>query len=64
MDQARITVKNLGRQIRWDLVFYIEYLGPILIIPACYLLGKRQKYQLVHHAAALMGVAHFIKREL
>lgn len=36
-----ISVKNIGKQIKWDYVFYIEYLGPIIIIPIFYFLGKR-----------------------
>lgn len=57
-----VYVKNLGRQIRWDLVFYIEYLGPIIIVPAFYLLGKRQSYTWVQPVAAGMAIAHFLKR--
>lgn len=37
----KIIVKNVGKQIKWNYVFYLEYLGPILIIPAFYFLGKR-----------------------
>lgn len=61
---SQIGVKNIGKQIRWDYVFYLEYLGPIIIIPAFYFLGKRDKYTLIQPVAAAMGVAHYIKREL
>jgi very-long-chain enoyl-CoA reductase len=36
-----LNLKNLGKQIRWDYVFYVEYLGPILILPIFYLLGNK-----------------------
>ena len=57
-----VQVKNLGKQIRWEYVFYIEYLGPILIIPTFYFLGKRSQYTWVHPLAAVMGVTHYLKR--
>ena len=59
---SEISVKNIGKQIRWDYVFYLEYLGPIIIIPVFYFLGKRDKYTLIQPVAATMGVAHYIKR--
>ena len=39
-----LTLKNLGKQIRWEHVFYIEYLGPIIILPVFYALGKKGQY--------------------
>jgi hypothetical protein len=36
-----LNLKNLGTQIRWEYVFYIEYLGPILILPIFYLIGDK-----------------------
>lgn len=60
--ETKIFVKNLGKQISWKNVFYIEYLGPIIIIPAFYIFGKRDKYTIVQHTAAAMGVLHFVKR--
>lgn len=36
-----LNLKNLGKQIKWELVFYVEYLGPILIMPLFYALGKQ-----------------------
>lgn len=38
---GELTLKNLGKQIRWDYVFYIEYLGPLFIFPLFYLLGHK-----------------------
>ena len=40
-NNMQIDVKNIGKQIKWEYVFYIEYLGPILIMPAFYYLGKK-----------------------
>jgi very-long-chain enoyl-CoA reductase len=37
-DRSTIAVKDLGPQIAWRTVFIIEYLGPMLIHPAVYLL--------------------------
>jgi very-long-chain enoyl-CoA reductase len=62
--QSIIIVKNLGKQIGWSTVFYIEYLGPIVILPMMYFMGKRKNYGLSQHLAMLMGVSHFVKREL
>lgn len=36
-----LSLKNLGKQIRWEHVFYIEYLGPIIILPLFYIFGKK-----------------------
>lgn len=44
-------------------MFYIEYLGPIVIIPIMYFMGNKNKYQLNQHLAAAMGILHFVKRE-
>ena len=38
---TELNVKNLGPQIRWNYVFYIEYAGPLIIFPLLYLLGKK-----------------------
>jgi very-long-chain enoyl-CoA reductase len=39
-----LVVKNLGAQMSWDMVFYIEYLGPILLYGLCYYFGDRANY--------------------
>ena len=39
-----LSMKNLGKQVRWENVFFIEYLGPIIIMPLFYLLGKSENY--------------------
>lgn len=41
---TQINLKNLGPQIRWDYVFYIEYGGPLIILPLLYLLGHKIDY--------------------
>jgi very-long-chain enoyl-CoA reductase len=58
-----LAVKNLGKQIRWEMVFYIEYLGPILILPLFYLLGKKESYTNVQTVGLVLGVLHYLKRE-
>lgn len=58
-----LTLKNLGKQIRWEMVFYIEYLGPIIILPLFYFLGKRESYTDTQTIALVLGVLHYLKRE-
>lgn len=36
-----INLKNLGPQIKWEYVFYLEYAGPLIIFPILYLLGDQ-----------------------
>lgn len=57
-----LSLKNLGRQIRWEHVFYIEYLGPIIILPLFYVLGKKELYTPVQTVALIMGLLHYLKR--
>ncbi len=59
-----LTVKNLGKQIKWEYVFFIEYFGPILIMPLFYLLGDKQNYTKIQKIGLAMGVGHYLKREL
>ena len=59
---TEIQVKDLGKQIKWEYVFYIEYLGPIIIIPTMYFLGYKGLYTWVQPFAAIMGVTHYVKR--
>jgi very-long-chain enoyl-CoA reductase len=63
-EESVVLVKNLGKQIGWSTVYYLEYLGPIVIVPALYAIGDRKQYGLSQHLAAGMAVAHFLKREL
>jgi very-long-chain enoyl-CoA reductase len=59
-----IALKNLGPQISWSMVFYIEYAGPLLIFPMLFLLGDRNDYELIHYLALLIAVVHYAKRLL
>lgn len=58
----KLVVKNLGKQIRWEMVFYIEYLGPILILPLFYFFGKKEAYTDVQTTALVLGILHYVKR--
>ena len=58
-----LTIKNLGSQIRWEMVFYIEYLGPILILPLFYFLGRKEQYNEIQLLGLVLGVLHYVKRE-
>lgn len=59
---TELNVKNLGPQIKWDYVFYIEYAGPLIIFPLLYLLGKREEYNEIQTIALVMGILHYVKR--
>lgn len=39
-----LVLKNLGSQLGWAVVFYVEYLGPMVIFAMCYLLGDKASY--------------------
>ena len=58
-----LAVKNLGKQIKWDYVFFVEYGGPLFIFPILYLLGFREHYNEIQHVALMMAVLHYAKRE-
>lgn len=58
-----LNMKNLGKQIRWEHVFYIEYLGPIIILPLFYILGKKDQYTDIQVVALVLGILHYLKRE-
>ena len=51
-----LNLKNLGSQVTWHMVFYIEYLGPILILPLLYFLGRREEYTSIQTVALVLGV--------
>ena len=59
-----VSLKNLGAQIKWNMVFYLEYLGPIIILPLLYFFGKREEYTEIQTIALILGVLHYLKREL
>ncbi|CCK72528.1 trans-2-enoyl-CoA reductase (NADPH) TSC13 KNAG_0K01650 [Huiozyma naganishii CBS 8797] len=67
-------VKDLGPQISWRLVFFIEYLGPILIHSALYYLStksaarerfhSRRPYDpFLNQVAYILVMGHYFKRE-
>ena len=61
--ESGLNLKNLGLQIRWEHVFYIEYLGPILILPLFYVLGKKELYTPIQTVALVLGILHYLKRQ-
>lgn len=48
----------------WRIVFYQEYLGPIVMLTFLYMMGDRKNYITLQKIATLMGVLHFVKRLL
>ncbi|KAJ2005347.1 3-oxo-5a-steroid 4- dehydrogenase [Coemansia thaxteri] len=64
-----IYVKDLGPQIGWQTVFYIEYFGPIVFHVLVYhfqslFYGQRFEHSEVQRRAYMLIMGHFIKREL
>lgn len=62
-NDSQLTLKNLGKQINWRLVFYIEYAGPLIIMPLLFLLGKKEQYNEIQYIALVLSIIHYIKRE-
>ncbi|VVT53835.1 uncharacterized protein SAPINGB_P003774 [Magnusiomyces paraingens] len=63
-----IYVKDLGPQIQWRTVFFIEYFGPLLIHPIFYfgqkaIYGSTFEHSRVQQLAFIFTMLHFIKRE-
>lgn len=63
-----VYVKDLGPQISWRTVFYIEYLGPILIHPIFYfaqkaIYGSTFEHSRTQQLAFILTLLHFAKRE-
>ena len=65
-DGSVIILKDLGPQISWRMVFFLEYLGPLLIHQA-YLIHSiyfaKRELGLVQLLAYAMVTFHFLKRE-
>ncbi|KAJ1656040.1 3-oxo-5a-steroid 4- dehydrogenase, partial [Coemansia sp. RSA 25] len=64
-----VYVKDLGPQIGWQTVFYIEYFGPIVFHFIVYnfqtlFYGQSFEHSDVQRRAYWLIMAHFIKREL
>lgn len=63
-----VYVKDLGPQIGWRTVFFIEYFGPLFIHPIFYFLqqpiyGKTFDHSRVQQLAFILTMLHFLKRE-
>ncbi|OBA22658.1 hypothetical protein METBIDRAFT_29252 [Metschnikowia bicuspidata var. bicuspidata NRRL YB-4993] len=66
LGEVVLYAKDLGRQIAWQTVFLLEYLGPILIhlvvyFVAAVLFGVAQSQ--TQKLALVLAVLHFVKRE-
>ena len=67
----KVYVKDLGPQIGWRTVFFVEYAGPLLIHPLVYLLaphvwasfGLSFTYSTVQQVTLVLVLLHFAKRE-
>lgn len=40
-NETDLNLKNLGPQMKWHYVFYVEYAGPLIIFPLLFLLGYK-----------------------
>ncbi|CAL9728791.1 very-long-chain enoyl-CoA reductase [Monosporozyma unispora] len=75
-DNLQLYIKDLGPQVGWRLVFFVEYLGPILVHSLLYYLSTIESVrEAVHYnkpnydpslnkIAFILVVAHYVKREL
>ena len=59
---TELALKNLGTQIKWNYVFYIEYAGPLIIFPLLFLLGHKADYNEIQYLALVMAIIHYVKR--
>ncbi|KAJ1848707.1 3-oxo-5a-steroid 4- dehydrogenase [Coemansia sp. RSA 2703] len=68
-DNDTVYIKDLGPQIGWQTVFYIEYLGPIIFHYLVYnfprfFYGTTFEHSEIQQRVYLLIMGHFIKREL
>ncbi|KAK9463407.1 3-oxo-5-alpha-steroid 4-dehydrogenase-domain-containing protein [Lipomyces oligophaga] len=68
-DNSIVYVKDLGPQVSWATVFYIEYAGPIfihLLLYNCQALfyGRTYEHSLMQKTLLIMVLIHYLKREL
>lgn len=61
--------KDIGPQVGWDTVFYVEYAGPIIMTAALLLFrkaiyGKDTPLTLNQKLGVFMVILHYVKREL
>lgn len=67
-DTLAVYVKDLGPQIGWRTVFFIEYFGPLLIHPLFFffqkeIYGFRFEHSRAQQLTFIFVMLHFIKRE-
>lgn len=60
--ECQVDLKDLGPQLPYRLLFIIEYLGPLITIPLLYYFAGNRS--LAAKYGAILGFAHFLKREL
>lgn len=75
VEDAKVFVKDLGPQVAWRLVFFIEYIGPILIHTLFYNLSQNSDIVNKYHSSSVrynpflnrlaytLVMAHYCKRE-
>ncbi|CAG8499262.1 1169_t:CDS:2 [Acaulospora morrowiae] len=68
-DGDTILFKDLGPQISWRMVFFVEYIGPLILHPIFYyfkkqIYGEDFEHGRIQTIAYYMIMAHFIKREV
>ena len=61
--QSVIVYKDLGPQLLWHTVFYVEYLGPFLIF-LFFFFFRQEKHALIQKLGLMFGSMHFLKRIL
>ncbi|SCU86112.1 LADA_0D12354g1_1 [Lachancea dasiensis] len=75
LTDAKLFAKDIGPQIGWRLVFFVEYLGPILLHSVMYYLSTRPELASFHcksrnynpftnRVAYTLVMVHYVKREL
>ncbi|ODV90717.1 hypothetical protein CANCADRAFT_148049 [Tortispora caseinolytica NRRL Y-17796] len=69
LNTHKLYAKDLGPQIGWRTVFYIEYIGPLVIHPLIYFFSKQIYGVDFEHTkeqkiALIMAILHYLKREL
>lgn len=67
-DGDTILFKDLGPQISWRTVFFVEYIGPLILHPILYhfkkqIYGEEFEHSDMQKIAYYMVMSHFIKRE-
>ncbi|KAI9506747.1 3-oxo-5-alpha-steroid 4-dehydrogenase-domain-containing protein [Coemansia spiralis] len=68
-DGDTVYLKDLGPQIGWQTVFYIEYIGPIIFHYLVYnfpsiFYGRAFEHSEIQRRVYILVMGHFIKREL